>query len=53
MPGAYAEGFRRAFGRFGLPLSHMALEYVNGWAHVSAFVHGARGRATASRRPVS
>lgn len=35
------EGFRRAFTRYGLPMSHMELRLINGWAYLSMFVHGA------------
>jgi len=36
-----SEGFRRAFARYGLPMSHMEIRLVNGWAYLSMFVHGA------------
>ncbi len=41
LPPAYADGFRHAFAELGLPISHIAIEYVNGRAYTSAFVHGA------------
>ncbi|MCB0989370.1 MAG: PEP-utilizing enzyme [Acidimicrobiales bacterium] len=45
MPAAFADGFRRAFAELGMPLSHLALEFVNGRTYTSAFVHGAPRKA--------
>lgn len=36
-----AEGFRRTFSRYGLPMSHMEMRPINGWIYLSMFVHGA------------
>ncbi len=44
-PVAVKEGFLQAFALYGLPLSHMEVRFVNGWAYLSPFIHGApRGR---------
>lgn len=51
MPPAFREGFRRTFARFGLPISHMELRYVNGWAYMSAFVHGAPRKGSGKPPP--
>ena len=50
-PTASRIGFAEAFARYGLPLSHMEIRYVNGWAYLSPFVHGAR--RTPSRKPAA
>jgi pyruvate,water dikinase len=51
MPESMAEGFKLAFGRLGLPLSHMAAQPVNGWLYLSAFVHGAPRKGNGKEPP--
>ena len=51
MPETMADGFKLAFGRLGLPLSHMAAQPVNGWLYLSAFVHGAPRKGNGKMPP--
>lgn len=51
MPETMAAGFKLAFGRLGLPMSHMSAQPVNGWAYVSAFVHGAPRKGNGKMPP--
>lgn len=46
-PTAMAEGFRSFTGRYGLPISHIDVAYVNGYAYTAARV----ARVPASDRP--
>lgn len=39
-PGAMAEGFRTFTGRYGLPISHIDVAYVNGYAYSAVRVAG-------------
>ncbi len=50
-PPAFKAGFTQAFGLYGLPLSHMELRFVNGWAYMSPFVHGAPRKGSAKPPP--
>jgi pyruvate,water dikinase len=50
-PPAFKAGFTQAFGLYGLPLSHMELQYVNGWAYMSPFVHGAPRKGSGKPPP--
>lgn len=47
----FEAGFRTCFARFGMPLSHMAMAAVNGWAYSSAFVHGAPRKSSGKQPP--
>lgn len=51
MTDSAAAGFRSAFGRLGLPLSHMEVRSVNGWNYLSAFVHGAPRKGNGKAPP--
>ena len=50
-PLAFKAGFTQAFALYGLPLSHMELRYVNGWAYMSPFVHGAPRKGSGKPPP--
>jgi phosphohistidine swiveling domain-containing protein len=46
MPTNYAAGFKHSFAQLGLPLSHIAIAFVEGWTYTSVFAHGARRGGT-------
>jgi phosphohistidine swiveling domain-containing protein len=50
-PPAIKAGFTKAFALYGLPLSHMEVRYVNGWAYMSPFVHGAPRKGSGKPPP--
>jgi phosphohistidine swiveling domain-containing protein len=50
-PPAVKAGFVQAFALYGLPLSHMEVRFVNGWAYISPFVHGAPRKGSGKPPP--
>ncbi len=50
-PPAVKAGFIQAFALYGLPLSHMEVQYVNGYGYISPFVHGAPRRGSGKPPP--